>query len=97
MKGNMKTTMKTTMKNMNVTMSGQEKYSGGMDLRWAIGTDESGPAKIYNSIGHVVYDGTYAGAIIWLKNRGEHRVGEGNRITQRPIKTNGDYALTASN
>ena len=51
-------------------MSGQEKWTNGNELRWVIG----GEAATVLHRDTVVYDGTYDGAVQWLKNRGNSPV-----------------------
>lgn len=66
----MKNQSATLEKETGIPMNGQENWTFGFQLRWVIGTNEQGPAKIYNSIGNCVYSGTYSPAIHWLTIRG---------------------------
>jgi cell division inhibitor SulA len=66
----MKNQSATLETEIQLPMKGQENWTSGLQLRWVIDTNEQGPAKIYNSIGRCVYNGTYSAAINWLTSRG---------------------------
>jgi hypothetical protein len=52
-----------------VTYSGQEPWTCGYELRWVLGTDDSGPAKVMRDADKVCFRGTYAEAVRWLEAR----------------------------
>lgn len=52
-----------------VKYNGQEKWTSGNELRWVVGTPETGPARVVGSSGEVKFRGTYAAAVKWLEDR----------------------------
>lgn len=69
-KSSIENAQKPTMPKSEPVMNGQEKLTNGNELRWVVGSNEKGPARIYDSRSKVVFAGTYETAVRWLSARG---------------------------
>lgn len=49
-------------------MNGQEQWSSGNELRFVVGSPETGPARVFGSNGELKFSGTFAEAVRWLRS-----------------------------